>query len=77
MSSGPGTYRIVVCIDIDADSTEDAYGKVYTAMGLLERENEDIEWESSDEWYGPEGNPIPEEDVQAACMAFLGSEIDV
>lgn len=48
-------YRLIVCIDIEADSLKEAY--------LAMRDNMIIGdapacrgWETSDEWYGPDGD---------------------
>jgi hypothetical protein len=60
------TTRICVLIDLDTDQLDVAYGEVHekmTATGL--------EWESSDEWYYDDGDPVPEFIVSAARMRIL------
>lgn len=63
-------YRLVVCIDVEADSLKDAYGKVYEAMGQLP---EGLDWESSDEAFDPDGAEIGPKKLQEARMAYLDS----
>lgn len=43
-------YRIVVCVDVHAESLDDAYETVY--KGMTESE---LDWESSDEWFDVDG----------------------
>lgn len=40
-------YRIVVCLDVEAASPKEAYGKIYTMLSGIKG----LGWESSDEWY--------------------------
>ena len=61
-------YRLVVCIDVDAASLKEAYGKVYEALAKLP---EGFDWESSDEAYGPDCEEIMPPQVQIARMAYL------
>ena len=66
--------RIILAIDVDVKSPESAYQMVYQAMGKLERDTHGImQWESTDEWYDHNGEPIPEEQIQQARMTFLAS----
>ena len=65
-------YRLVVCIDIEAESLKEAY--------LAMRDNMIIGdapacrgWETSDEWYGPDGDGdagSPDE-LQAAIVESM------
>ena len=64
-----GTYRIVVCLDIEASSPEEAYAKLYKNMPRIAAEG--IDWESTDEWYDDNGAPLSEEQVFAAREAVL------
>lgn len=65
------SYRLVVCIDVDAQSTLEAYGKVYEAMGKITGPSTGLDWESSDEAYAPNAEPISEEELSKARMAYL------
>lgn len=59
------TYRILISLDVKADSLESAYEKVYdTAMAT------GLPWESLDEFYegDEEGDPA---DLQAAAEKVL------
>lgn len=61
-----GLYRIVVCIDVEAEAPADAYGKVYQQMNASASD-----WESSDEWFFPDGREVPIDEVNTARMAFF------
>lgn len=63
-----GSYRIIVCIDVDANSAAEAYGKITAVLCAIEPE---LVWESSDEWYGPDGGQLSEEAVSAARQEFF------
>jgi hypothetical protein len=32
---------------------------------------EGIDWESSDEWYAPDGKPLSDDEISQACGALL------
>jgi hypothetical protein len=62
------SYRVVVCVDVDAPNLAVAYGLVYKAMSAT-----GLEWESSDEWFDEDDNSDggdPDE-LQAARMAYF------
>ena len=61
-----GTYRLVICLDVDADSLEHAYERVYRTMGSVDRE--DFQWESTDEAYDTEGGEVDPNEMQQARM---------
>lgn len=61
-------YRLVVCLDVEAESLKDAYGRVYEAMGKLP---EGFDWESSDEAFDPEGELIDVNDLGRARMEYI------
>lgn len=65
------SYRLVVCIDVDATSLLEAYGKVYEAMGRITGPMSGMDWESSDEAYTPNAELIPEEELSKTRMAYL------
>jgi hypothetical protein len=60
-------YRIVVCIDVEAEDAEKAYGKVYDMMMAIDPAQS---WESSDEWF-EDGSLMDEESVSQARIAVL------
>jgi len=64
------SFRLVVCIDVNADSLESAYEQVYRALGKLPP---GFEWESSDEAYDEDGDgqAVDEDVLSAARMAVL------
>jgi len=47
-------YRLIVCIDIEADSLKEAYVAMRDNM-IIGDAPACRGWETSDEWYGPEG----------------------
>lgn len=62
--------RIVVCIDTDNDDTlEQAYEHVYKALHSIS--NNELTWESSDEWFDSDGVEIPEHTISATRLAVL------
>jgi hypothetical protein len=62
-------YRIVICVDIEADSLTLAYGKLHDFMGTVPT---DVEWESTDEWFDDEdGEPGDPDAMQKARMKFF------
>jgi len=68
-------YRIVICVDIEADSLELAYGKLYDFMkheAPVGWDRRDLDWESTDEWFDDEHAEPQDPDVlQAARMAVF------
>lgn len=63
------TIRIVARIDLDTDDPTKAYTMLDKALGLAES-TYSLEWESSDEWYGPDGEPMDEEEISRVRMEF-------
>jgi hypothetical protein len=61
--------RIIVALDVEAKTPEDAYKKLYDALPLLHPRG--IDWESTDEWYGTDGEALTEEAVSAARLRVL------
>lgn len=64
------TYRLVVCIDVAAESLDEAYGKMYESLNRL---GQDLCWESSDEAFTPDGEPIEEVELARARMNYMAS----
>lgn len=59
------SFRLVICIDVeDATSIEDAYEQVYKQMAKIDTQK--FGWESTDEAFGPDGEPIDEDDLSTA-----------
>lgn len=56
------TYTIVTSLIISADSPAEAYSKL---LSLLPN-RDDYEFETTDEWYGPDGSQLDVEDIHAA-----------
>lgn len=67
-----GYHRIVICLDVHAPSTKEAYRKVYREMKRVDCA--DFQWESTDEWYDPEATPLEPGDVQELRMAVFAEE---
>ena len=63
------TFRLVLCVDVEAENLDEAYETTYDKMSSLS--SPDFEWESSDEAYGEGGEQINEDDLQAARMRGL------
>lgn len=64
-------HRIVICVDIKASSIEEAYRNLYLKMGHLD--DKDFQWESTDEWFDPEGNIIDPEEISKIRMKIIGN----
>jgi len=68
----PMTYRLVVCLDVDAKDLKEAYRKVYLEMKKVDAV--DFQWESSDEWFEPGGDLGDPDKLQGARMAVFDEE---
>lgn len=69
-----GIYRISVVIDVEADSIEDAYSQVYTALNArLSPADMPFEgWETCDTgWFGPDGQELNIYDIESARMNYF------
>jgi hypothetical protein len=81
--AGENTYRFVICVDVclgdeegkpeeQAEDLKKAYAYLYKLMGQVEVNSlQQVQWESSDEAYAPDGQAILEEALQAARMAVI------
>lgn len=65
------SYRIVTLIDIEASSPAEAYKKLHEFMAKTE--GTDLDWESSDEWYDSDGNPLSLEEQSKAREPTMGT----
>lgn len=66
--------RIVVCLDFDVETPEEAYAKLNLAALSLSAAK--IEWESTDEWYDDDdddGEPLSQERIDAARDAYYAT----
>lgn len=67
--------RIMMCMDVNAETPAEAYRILTTAIAKLCTENPDLDWESGDEWYGTDGEPLSAEDIGAArAVTFRAAE---
>lgn len=55
--------RIVICLDVETDSPSEAYEHVYKHMQRIKVEHPEIDWESTDDWFGPDGAQLSKEDI--------------
>lgn len=67
-------YRLVVCVDIDAPSLLEAYGKLYETMAKITGPNTGLYWESSDEAYDSDGEPIDEDELGRAQTEYFNKK---
>lgn len=56
------TTRIVVAIDIPG-TPEEAYRRLRSELTLGGSLPQDWGWETSDEWYGPDGEPLEQAEI--------------
>ncbi len=63
------SYRLVICIDTDAEDLADAYGKIYRFMWQLPTHGL-ADWESTDEAY-VDGEELGPDELQKARMKFF------
>lgn len=65
-------YRFVICVDIEAGSLEAAYRELLARMGEVERISEgNVQWESSDEVYTPDGDAVDIDELSEMRMLVL------
>lgn len=65
------TYRLIVCVDIDAENLSDAYARLQACMKAgMAASDPGISWETSDEWFGEDeyGEPGDPAELQASIM---------
>jgi len=62
---------LVVCLDVEAETPARAYGQTYEGMTLS-----GLDWESSDEWFGADGDLADPEELQAARMEYMADKPD-
>lgn len=66
-------YRLVICLDVDAASLEEAYRKTYKIMGEASKTH-GIDWESTDEAFGPGGQPVDKDRLSEARSTVILKE---
>lgn len=60
-------YRLVLCLDVDASSLEEAYRKAYETMNeVCSKSGGTLEWESTDEAFDSDGEIISPSTLQDA-----------
>ena len=64
-----GTYRFVVCVDVESTSLNEAYSNLYDSMKVICYKQ--LEWESTDEAYFPDGEEIDPVILQKAILTKL------
>lgn len=70
--------RVCVLIDVDTDDPAVAYGRVLHALNKAITAEAGFDgWESSDgDWYGPDGEPLTEDQIHSARRKAYTSEDD-
>lgn len=67
-------YRLVLCLDVNAGSLEEAYRKAYETMNdVCAKSDNTLEWESTDEAFDAEGEPVSPETMQDARMTVFAN----
>lgn len=59
-------FRFVICVDVEADSLDEGYSKLYDTMAKVDQEA--FQWESTDEAFTPDGDVVDPKDLQRARM---------
>ena len=67
-------YRLIICIDIEAESLKEAYLAMRNNM-IIGDAPSCRGWETSDEWYGPEPGVKEVDDGEAGDPALLQAAI--
>lgn len=69
-------YRFVVCVDVCGNDLDDAYRNLRRAMDCTERGMGSVweGYETSDEAFAPDGEPIAETELSAMRMRVLTQE---
>ena len=67
-----GMHRIIIALDVAAESSKEAYRQVYRQMKKVDCE--EFQWESTDEWYRPDGAELSGTEVQDLRMAVFAEE---
>lgn len=65
------SYRLVICVDVEAESLDAAYGKVYKAMGTITGKDTGMDWESTDEWFAQDGEQGTVKEMEEARERFF------
>jgi uncharacterized protein YciU (UPF0263 family) len=64
-------YRIIVAIDVDSDTVEGAYEKVYDHFA----KHPEVSWESTDEWYDNVGCEIDIDTLAEVRLDVLNKKL--
>ena len=66
------SIRIVVCLDFDTDSAAHAYEVLHRIMPSNLKTWPEFEgWESSEEWFGADGEPMTEDEISKCRMSYF------
>lgn len=82
MADAGTPIRIVVCLDVNAESLDDAYRTVKRTLDSAcytePAESRAFEgWESTDEWFDSDGAPVPEDVMSEVRSRVLASEAEL
>lgn len=69
------SFRMVVCVDLDADDLPGAYKKLRRMMIFGVSGGAFAGWESTDEWYGKDGEAGDPAELQSAIESVLDAEV--
>lgn len=60
-------FRFVICVDVSAKSLEEGYSTLFDTM--MKIDGKSFQWESTDEAYMPDGEPLTEEELSKVRMS--------
>lgn len=65
-------YRFVVCVDVDADTLDEAYEALQRNMPSNRAAMSGVEWETTEEWFDPDSEePGDPERLEAARKKYF------
>lgn len=67
-----GYYMVNIRLNVEAESIRDAYHKISEKMSPLAEET--FSWETTSEWYNPDGEPIGTSEVSEAILSVLAEK---
>lgn len=69
------TWRIMVSVEVEADSLPQAYGRVFRGMRGADPPGW-ARWGATGSVRGPDGNPIPEPEALAARTRYFADPVE-
>jgi len=69
------SIRIVIALDVEAESLDEAYLRVYRNMATVDTNN--FSWESTDEWFDDNGEQVDEDVVQETRLRVFSALPDM